>query len=91
MLRWRKRRGSVARLRHSTRTTIIIATAPPRRVTGRSGRAPSQIARVRKLSLDQESAIRTLALTKSLRSLAADFGVSHETVRAVCRRRRQVG
>ncbi len=56
-------------------------------MTGRSGRAPSQIARVRKLSLDQESAIRTLAQTKSLRSLAADFGVSHETVRAVLRRR----
>jgi len=35
------------------------------------------------LTLSQESEIRALARTKSLRSLAADFGVSHETVRAV--------
>jgi DNA-binding CsgD family transcriptional regulator len=34
----------------------------------------------------QESVIRALAATKSLRLIAADFGVSHETVRAVCRR-----
>jgi hypothetical protein len=32
-----------------------------------------------------EAAILTLAGTKSLRSLAAAFGVSHETVRAVLR------
>ena len=50
-------------------------------MTGRSGQAPSQIAQPRKLSPDQESAIRILARTKSLRNLAADFGVSHETVR----------
>jgi len=37
------------------------------------------------LTADQESAIRSLAATKSLRSLAADFGVSHETVRSVLR------
>ena len=40
----------------------------------------------RKLTPDQEAAIRSLAGTKSLRALAADFGVSHETVRAVLRR-----
>ena len=39
--------------------------------------------RARKLTPEQESTIRALAATKSLRSLAADFGVSHETVRAV--------
>ena len=39
--------------------------------------------RSRKLTPAQESAIRALAHTKSLRSLAADFGVSHETVRAI--------
>ena len=43
--------------------------------------------RALKLSPAEESAIRALSATKSLRSLAADFGVSHETVRAVCRRR----
>ncbi len=39
--------------------------------------------RARKLTPGEESTIRALAATKSLRSLAADFGVSHETVRAV--------
>ena len=42
-------------------------------------------ARPRKLTPPDESAIRARAGTKSLRSLAADFGVSHETVRAVLR------
>ena len=42
-------------------------------------------ARARKLTLEQESAIHALAATMSLRSLAADFGVSHETIRAVLR------
>ena len=39
--------------------------------------------RARKLTPADESAIRALFQTKSLRSLAADFGVSHETVRRV--------
>jgi hypothetical protein len=34
-----------------------------------------------------ESAVRALAGTKSPRALAADFGVSHETVRAIVRSR----
>ena len=55
-------------------------------MSGRSKRAAYHAPRRRKLSPDQEAAIRALAATKSLRSLAADFGVSHETVRAVCRR-----
>jgi hypothetical protein len=41
--------------------------------------------RARKLTLEQESAIRALTGMKSLRSLAAQFGVSHETIRAVVR------
>jgi DNA-binding CsgD family transcriptional regulator len=36
----------------------------------------------------QEAAVRAVADGRSLRSLAAEFGVSHETVRAVCRRDR---
>ena len=44
-------------------------------------------ARARKLTAEQESAIRSLAGTKSLRSLAAEFGVSHETIRVVIRER----
>lgn len=43
--------------------------------------------RAAKLRAAHESAITALAGTKSLRSLAADFGVSHETIRAVLRRR----
>ncbi len=39
--------------------------------------------RARRLTQAEESAIRALAATKSLRSLAAEVGVSHETVRAV--------
>ncbi len=54
-------------------------------MTGRSGRAAPQIAQPRKLSPDQESAIHILARTKSLRAVAADFGVSHETVRRAIR------
>ncbi len=39
--------------------------------------------RSRKLTPADETAIRVLAGTKSLRSLAADLGVSHETIRAI--------
>ena len=34
---------------------------------------------------EERAAICSLALTKSLRSLAADFRVSHETVRRIIR------
>ncbi len=52
-----------------------------------NGSAPSRYRdRPRKLTSEQEAAIRALAGTKSLRSLAAEFGVSHETVRAVLAR-----
>ena len=57
------------------------------RVPRGPGRRYRYGARARKLTPDQEATIRALGATKSLRSLAADFGVSHETVRAVCRGR----
>ena len=60
--------------------------APSRWPSRREASNPSYRARARKLTLEQESAIRALAGTKSLRALAADFGVSHETIRAVTRR-----
>jgi hypothetical protein len=44
--------------------------------------------RARKLTPEQESTIRAFAATRSLRSLAAEFGVSHETIRAVVRQNR---
>jgi hypothetical protein len=48
----------------------------------------SGVALARKLTAEQEAAIRSLVGTESLRSLAADFGVSHETIRAVVRQNR---
>jgi transposase len=56
-----------------------------RRTVGVSGRAPYARERPGQLAPQERYAIRSLALTKSLRSLAADFGVSHETVRRVIR------
>ncbi len=43
---------------------------------------PRYRSRPRKLTPDEVTRVRALAATKSLRSLAADFGVSHETIRA---------
>ena len=81
----RKRRGSVSSPRHDAYGTapIDIASVPPRRVSGRSQRASSQVPRRRKLTPDQEATICTLASSKSLRHLAADFGINHETIRVV--------
>jgi hypothetical protein len=64
---------------------VVIAAVPPRRVNGRSRRASCGTPRQRKLSSEQEATIRALVQTRSLHSLAAEFGVSHETVRAVLR------
>ena len=62
---------------------MVIAEAPPRRLSGRPGRASYHAPRRRKRSPEQEAAIRALAGTSSLRPLAAEFGVSHETIRGV--------
>ena len=62
-----------------------MALPPVRRTVGTSGRAPYLRQRPYRLSYEEHAAIRSLALTKSLRSLAADLGVSHETVRRVIR------
>lgn len=53
---------------------------PRHRLCGSSGRYS---ARFRKLTPTEESAIHALAATTTLRSLAAEFGVSHETIRTV--------
>ena len=45
-------------------------------------------ARVRRLTAEQEASIRALAGTRSLRSLATEFGVSRETIRTVVRQDR---
>ncbi len=64
---------------------MLVGVPPERRTVGSSGRAPYARQRPRRLSEDERSAIRSLADRKSLRSLAADFGVSYETVRRVIR------
>ena len=80
----RKRRGSNTRLPHEF-GVVVVAEVPPRRVSGRSQRTSYHAPRRRKLSPEQEAAIRALAGTKGLRWLGAAFGVSHETVRGVIR------
>ncbi len=65
---------------------MVIAEARPGRVIGRSMRAPYRASRRRKLTSAQEAGIRVLTGIRSLSALAAKFVVSHETVRAVCRR-----
>ena len=56
----RVRRGSVASPRHAyfNVESIVVAAVPPRRVIGRSKRAACQMPRPRKLSPEQEAAIR---------------------------------
>jgi DNA-binding NarL/FixJ family response regulator len=82
----RKRRGSVSHLRHVLDGTVVIAAAPERRLAGVSGREGYQRPRPRKLTIRERNAVRLEAdKGRSLRSLAADFGVSHETVRSVIR------
>ena len=67
---------------------ILVASPPTRRGVGRSGRSSYQRTRPRRLSPEEREAIRALAPNRTLRELAAEFGVSHETVRAVLRQHR---
>jgi hypothetical protein len=64
---------------------VVIATAPERSPVGVSGREGYQRLRARKLTTEQEAAIREEIGNRSLRELAAEFGVSHETIRTVLR------
>jgi DNA-directed RNA polymerase sigma subunit (sigma70/sigma32) len=86
--RWRKRRGSVSSPRHDNRGTdpIDIAVVPPRRVSGRSQRTAYHTPRQPKLSPGQQAIIRSEAGNRTLRELAAAFGVSHETIRTVLKK-----
>jgi hypothetical protein len=73
--------------RHDTIGTepIDIAVVPPRRVNGRSQRSSYHAPRRRKLSPEQAATIRSEAGNRTLRDLAAEYGVSHETIRTVLR------
>ena len=66
---------------------MVFAQPPPRRRAGQTRRDAYQTPRRRKLSPEQETAIRVKADTCSLRDLAGEFGVSRETVRTVLRDR----
>jgi hypothetical protein len=81
----RKRRGSLTRDR-------CCGPAPqwPSRHDASSSLRYHHRSRARKLTPDQEASIRALAGTKSLRALAVQFGVSHETIRTVVRERAAV-
>ncbi len=66
---------------------LVIAQRPPLRLAGRSKRATYRSPRPRKLSPEQVETIQAEAGNRTLRELAAEFGVSHETVRKVLRTR----
>ena len=65
---------------------VAIPDLRPDQCRHHSGSGARYSVRTRKLTAAEESTTRALAGTKSLRKLAAELGVSHETVRAVCRR-----
>jgi hypothetical protein len=77
----RKRRGLVTLLRYLPPGAIIIATPPERETVGKSGRSSYQQARVGKLKADDIESIKHQA-DRTLRELAAEYGVSRETIRA---------
>ena len=70
-------------MRYVRAGAVVIAEAPPRRVSGRAKRAPYCGPRRHKLSPVQEAAIRANAGNRTLRELAAEFGVGYETIHAV--------
>ena len=66
---------------------VAVPDLRPRQRRRHCGSGARYSVRARKLTPAEESTLRALAATRSLRALAADFGVSHETVRAVVRGR----
>ncbi len=62
---------------------VVVGIPTERRAVGTSGRAPYQRRPPGHLTDAERRAIRVLASSRSLRDLAADFGVSHETIRGV--------
>ena len=84
--RWSQSEG--LRSRHSTLPpgAVLFAETPDRRPRGGSGRAANQQPRPTKLSAEQRDAVRVaVGRGRTLRDVAADFGVSHETVRSIIR------
>jgi DNA-binding NarL/FixJ family response regulator len=80
--------GHRSRVRTLRPGYVEVAAAPNRRVVGLSGRAPYQRLRAKRLTPDEQAAVKAAAASgRSLRSLAPEFGVSHETIRAALRER----
>ena len=65
---------------------VAVPDLRPRQHRRCYGTGARDSVRARKLTPPEESAIWALTATKSLRSLAAEFGGSHETGRMVLRR-----
>jgi len=81
---WRKRRGLVARGRYGDGYVVIAGTPDVARV-GRSGRAALAEPRTKIDLATRERIARLAAADWSLRSIAGEVGVSHESVRTVLR------
>ena len=64
---------------------MAFAEVPDRRRVGSSQRDGYQLPRARILTADDEAVVRSMAGERSLRDLAAEFGVSYETIRRVAR------
>ena len=62
---------------------LVVPDLRPRRRRASYGSETRYSAQGQKLTPEDEAHIRAFAGTRSLRSLAAEFGVSHETVRSV--------
>jgi len=82
---WRTERAFVPSPRHGWAPITVVAS-PTRRAAGRFGRAPSQLPRRVKLDGDRVRLIIILAgQGRTPREIAAEIGVSHETVRCALR------
>src|SRR5215212_9447900 len=88
----RKRRGSNPHLQNRVGPPLRVpipdfrlgAPDSPRWLSRCDTSSPRRYrTRGRRLTPEQEVAIQSLAATRSLRSLASEFGVSHETIRAL--------
>lgn len=77
--------GIRSRARTTTTGWVIVAAPGERRKVGASGRVPYLRRRPTRLTEAERAQVASLAETRSLRSLAADYGVSHETIGAVLR------
>src|SRR6478735_4702548 len=76
--------GDRSRTRTMPAGYVAVASAPPRRTVGTSGRAPYQRARGLRLTSSDRAAIgHAAAVGSSHRELAKHFGVNHEAIREV--------